>query len=93
MIRLLICELSYYRLGQNLLDEYVVFQHHSLPLRRAERFEQRVGVLGYIRPVQRRGDSFHVNDAFDALTILSGPVEPEYCTPIVQDKNNAIPEI
>jgi hypothetical protein len=40
--------------------------------------------LGEIRPIQRGRNGFHMNDTLDAMTILSGPVKPEYGAPVVQ---------
>jgi hypothetical protein len=70
---------------------------HWPPLRgsglRSERSEQGAGLFGEIRPIQRGGNGFHMNDTLDAMTILSGPVKPEYSAPVAQHEQDAVAEI
>ena len=49
--------------------------------------------MGEIRPIQRGRNGFHMNDTLDAMTILSGPVKPEYGAPVVQHEQYAVAEI
>ena len=58
-----------------------------------ERSEQGAGLFGEIRPIQRGRNGFHMNDTLDAMTILSGPVKPEYSAPVVQHEQYAVAEI
>jgi hypothetical protein len=70
---------------------------HWPPLRgsglRSERSEQGAGLFGEIRPIQRCRNGFHMNDTLDAMTILSGPVKPEYSAPVIQHEQYAVAEI
>ena len=59
---------------------------------RSERSEQGAGLFGEIRPIQRGRNGFHMNDTLDAMTILSGPVKPEYSAPVVQHEQYAVAE-
>jgi hypothetical protein len=58
-----------------------------------ERSEQGAGLFGEIRPIQRGRNGFHMNDTLDAMTILSGPVKPEYSASVVQYEQYAVAEI
>ena len=52
-----------------------------------------MGSFGQVGPIQRRCNSFHVNNALDALTIVSGPIDPEYGAPVVQHEHHTVAEI
>jgi hypothetical protein len=43
--------------------------------------------------MQRGGDSFHVNDPLDAVTVLSSPLESEDSAPVIEDEHYAVSEI